>query len=146
MRWIYIRIQNYVNIHELLPLFQTFFYSTMEKDTVNATEFNRKILARHPYRGILKKIADELGVTRVIITRRIDMNDPEIMELVLRKMLEINRKAQVQQREWTALARQVVQVANGATDLTANDGDSTAGLTVGESTVPPTSVNVTRAL
>ena len=90
----------------------------MKKNSGKVTEFNRSILRRQPYRGILKQVSQELGVTSVVITRRIDANDTKVMEIVIQKMIEVNHRELEKKRHMSLLRGQAVDVVNGALEVT----------------------------
>ncbi len=90
----------------------------MKKNTSKVTEFNRSVLRKLPYRGILKQVSRELGVTSVAITRKIDANDTKVMEIVIQKMIEVNHRELEKKRHMSMLRGQAVEVVNGSLDVT----------------------------
>ena len=82
-----------------------------------ATKFDRKVLSRLPYRGLQKKLAQELGLTTVTVNRRIAEGDIDILKHVLEKMLEINRRETLNADLEEQIHLEFVRAANGAMEL-----------------------------
>lgn len=59
---------------------------------------------RHPYRGILLEVAQELNVSRPSVSKRVKDRDPKVIELVLAKIESRERLVQRFERKVSGVA------------------------------------------